>query len=84
MNLFSHCVLTASDERQAEAFRLLLDRRISHGLYPREINFRVYADPPGRVGSGGGTMYALSRLYTDIGYQPGLDAGDARTGQPLG
>ena len=39
MNLFSHYVLTASDESQAQAFRSLLDRRIRHGLYPREISF---------------------------------------------
>lgn len=76
MNLFSHCVLTASDERQAEAFRSLLSRRIRHGLYPREIAFHVYPDPPGRVGSGAGTLWALHRLYADIGYDP-LTGGDA-------
>jgi galactokinase/mevalonate kinase-like predicted kinase len=70
MNLFSHCVLTASDERQADVFRSLLERRISRGLYPREIAFHVYPDPPGRVGSGGGTMWALHRLYSEIGYTP--------------
>ena len=77
MNLFSHCVLTASDERQAEAFRSLLSRRIQHGLYPREIAFHVYPDPPGRVGSGAGTLWALHRLYQEIGYDPQTHAGSA-------
>ena len=70
MNLFSHCILTASDEVQAVAFRALLDRRIRHGLYPREISFHVYPDPPGRVGSGGGTLWALHRLYEELGLDP--------------
>ncbi len=79
MNLFTHCVLTASDEPQAAAFRALLDRRIDHGLYPREISFHVYADPPGRVGSGGGTLWALQCLYKDLGYDPEEATGDAPT-----
>jgi galactokinase/mevalonate kinase-like predicted kinase len=73
VNLFSHCILTASDEPQATAFRTLLDRRLAHGLYPREISFHVYPDPPGRVGSGGGTLWALHRLYQDLGLNPATD-----------
>lgn len=68
-----HCVITASDEHQAAAFRALLQRRLDHGLYPREIAFHVYPDPPGRVGSGAGTLWALHRLYTDLGISPGRD-----------
>ena len=60
MNIFDTCVITASDERQAEVFRALVARRLDAGLYPREVNFAVCADPPGgRVGSGGGTLWAL-------------------------
>ena len=77
MNLFSHCVLTASDEPQARAFRSLLDRRIRAGLYPREISFHVYPDPPGRVGSGGGTLWALHRLYEELGLDPRKNLGQA-------
>ncbi len=73
MTLFDHCVVSASSETQATAFRALLDRRIRHGLYPREIEFHVYADPPGRVGSGGGTLWALHRLYDDLGIDPLTD-----------
>mgnify|MGYP006267177429 CR=1 FL=1 len=81
MNLFSHCILTASDEAQAKAFRALLERRIAHGLYPREISFHVYPDPPGRVGSGGGTLWALHCLYRELGLDPSrlADAPDAPT-----
>ena len=63
MSIFDTCVITASDERQAEVFRALIARRIEAGLYPREIRFEVCADPPeGRVGSGGGTLRALRRM----------------------
>ncbi len=68
MSLFSTCIITASDENQAKVFRNLIERRRDKGLYPREIDFRVYADPPGgRVGSGGGSLWALDRWLTDLG-----------------
>lgn len=62
------CIITASDERQAGVFQNLLGRRLKRGLYPREIDFRVYSDPPaGRAGSGGGTLWALLSLLRDEG-----------------
>ena len=68
MQLFDYCVVTASTERQAEEFRRLIGRRLEHELYPREVEFRVYADPPaGRVGSGGGTLWALHTLMSESG-----------------
>lgn len=66
MNIFDICIVTASSPRQAEVFRSLLSARTSSGLYPREIDFRVYSDPQaGRVGSGGGTLCALRALLAD-------------------
>ena len=63
MHLFDTVLITAASERQAEAFRCLIGRRLEHGLYPRELAFEVVADPPGgRVGTGGGTLWALTRL----------------------
>jgi galactokinase/mevalonate kinase-like predicted kinase len=63
MPILDTCIITASDERQAEVFRKLLERRTERGLYPREIDFRIYSDPPtGRAGSGGGTIWALLNL----------------------
>ena len=63
MQLFDTVLITAASEPQAEAFRRLIARRQDHGLYPRELSFEVVADPPGgRVGTGGGTLWALARL----------------------
>jgi galactokinase/mevalonate kinase-like predicted kinase len=63
MRLFDTVVITASSERQAGAFRALLERRREQGLYPRELAFEVVPDPPaGRVGTGGSTLWALHRL----------------------
>jgi galactokinase/mevalonate kinase-like predicted kinase len=66
MYALSTCIITASTPGQAEEFRTLLQNRIDNGLYPREIDFRVYSDPrEGRVGSGGGTLLALVNLLED-------------------
>ncbi len=63
MQLFDIVLITAASERQAEAFRSLIARRQNAGLYPREIAFEVVADPAGgRVGTGGGTLWALAQL----------------------
>jgi galactokinase/mevalonate kinase-like predicted kinase len=71
MRMLSICVVTASRPAQAAVFRQLVERRLGAGLYPREIDFRVYSDPDGgRVGSGGGTLWALSRLLEDLGVEP--------------
>lgn len=57
------CVLTASDERQASMYRRQLDRRRECGLLPPRTRFMVIADPDGRrIGSGGATLRALSRI----------------------
>jgi fucokinase len=66
MKLFDICIITTSSERRADSFRRMIRNRYAHGVYPREIAFRVYADPPsGRIGSGGSTLITLSRLYRD-------------------
>ncbi len=76
MPIFDCCLITASDERQARVFRSLVEARRRAGLYPREIDFRVYADPPGgRVGSGGGTVWALSRYVEEAGAASVLGSG---------
>ena len=68
MRLFDTVLVTASSERQADAFRALLERRRTHGLYPRELAFEVVPDPPGgRVGTGGSTLWALARLVESRG-----------------
>src|SRR5512137_370117 len=63
MQLFDTVLVTASSEPQARAFRALIERRREHGLYPRELQFEVVADPPGgRAGTGGSTLWALHTL----------------------
>ncbi|HUW39937.1 MAG TPA: L-fucokinase [Rectinemataceae bacterium] len=86
MPIFDTCIITASGEKQARVFRQLIARRIERGLYPREIDFRVYADPPaGRVGSGGGTVWALACLLREEGLASGRGGlGGAPGGGPGG
>ena len=68
MPILDTCIITASDERQASVFKSMLQRRVQSGLYPKEIDFRVFSDPPaGRAGSGGGTLWALLCLLREEG-----------------
>src|SRR4030042_203118 len=59
--MFDACIIEAGTARQKRAFEGLLEKRRSRGLYPREIDFQVIADPEGgRVGSGGALLNVLS------------------------
>ncbi len=70
MNYPDCCIIVASNGHQAEQFERLIQKRIERSLYPCEIAFRVYADPEeGRVGSGGGTLHALDKLYREYGHR---------------
>eukprot|EP00928_Gymnodinium_smaydae_P017654 TRINITY_DN16756_c0_g1_i1.p1 TRINITY_DN16756_c0_g1~~TRINITY_DN16756_c0_g1_i1.p1 ORF type:complete len:599 (+),score=133.47 TRINITY_DN16756_c0_g1_i1:99-1895(+) len=63
---FDFCVVTASTPEMADLYRQLVRRRQDAGLYPRQLQFRFYSDPPrGRVGSGGGTLLALHELLKE-------------------
>ncbi len=74
MNLFDICIITASSPKQAKVFQALLERRKSAGLYPREIDFKVYSDPvKGRIGSGGGTLLAIHNLLKDYNIKDSLE-----------
>ncbi len=71
MSLFTTCLITVSTESRAQEYRTLIERRKSHGLYPAEIEFRVYNDPhTGKIGSGGAVLNAL---YKFINEKRGLD-----------
>ena len=57
------CVLTASDERQAEMYRSQLEWRREAGLLPHDMQTLVLPDPGGRrIGSGGATLNALAQV----------------------
>jgi fucokinase len=61
------CVLTASNDRQAEAYEAQLEARRESGLLPSETQFEVVADPDGlRIGSGGATLRVLSHLASKL------------------
>ncbi|MDO4740224.1 MAG: L-fucokinase [Eubacteriales bacterium] len=60
---WDYIILTASNERQAEGFRMQLEERRAAGLLPLHIRFAVLPDPEGRrVGSGGATLHVLRRI----------------------
>ncbi len=66
MNLFDICIITTSSRKQADIFKTLINNRQKHGLYPREIDFKVYSDPPkGRIGSGGSTVLSLNKIWKE-------------------
>ncbi len=61
------CVLTASNERQAEAYQAQLEARRESGLLPTDTQFEVIPDPDGlRIGSGGATLRVLSVLAQEL------------------
>ncbi len=56
-------VLTAANERQAEAYRYQLRVRDELGMLPDVTEFQVIPDPKGkRLGSGGATLHVLTQL----------------------
>lgn len=62
------CVLTASDDSQAEMMRRQIAWRRSQGLLPTGTQFHVIADPGGRrIGSGGATLRILAALSLPAG-----------------
>lgn len=57
---WDYIILTASNESQADAFRLQIQRRLKKGQLPDSTKYAVLADPEGkRVGSGGATFNVL-------------------------
>ena len=60
-------VITASNEEQANAYRIQIDHRKKNRTLPPHTNFIVIADPDGkRVGSGGATLNALLEIHNSI------------------
>lgn len=62
-----YCLITTTSNLQAQIFQSQISKRIEHGIYPKEIEFRVYADPKeSPIGNGGATLYALLRLLQEV------------------
>lgn len=65
---WDYVVLTASNEDQAESYRMQIDYRLQEKYLPSATKFVVLADPEGkRVGSGGATLNVLRYLVEDNG-----------------
>ena len=60
---WDYIVLTASDENQAENYRIQLDMRKKRGLLPAKTKFLVVPDKDNkRVGSGGATLSVIRKI----------------------
>lgn len=68
MPLWDYIILTASNESQAQSYRMQIQYRLDHGMLPKSIHYAVLPDPDGkRVGSGGATLNVLRYVYQDAG-----------------
>lgn len=68
MPLWDYVILTASNESQAQSYRMQIQYRLEHGMLPKSIHYAVLPDPDGkRVGSGGATLNVLRYIYEDAG-----------------
>ena len=68
MPLWDYVILTASNESQAQSYRMQIQYRLDHGMLPKSIHYAVLPDPDGkRVGSGGATLNVLRYVYQDAG-----------------
>jgi hypothetical protein len=61
---WDYLILTASNENQAQAFRMQIDHRLAKEALPMSAHYAVLADPDGkRIGSGGATLNALQYIH---------------------
>lgn len=68
MPLWDYVILTASNESQAQSYRMQIQYRLDHGMLPKSIHYAVLSDPDGkRVGSGGATLNVLRYIHQDAG-----------------
>lgn len=63
MPLWDYVILTASNESQAQSYRMQIQYRLDHGMLPKSIHYAVLPDPDGkRVGSGGATYIRMQEV----------------------
>lgn len=56
-------IITASNERQAETYRIQIEKRVSNNTWPINSKYMVVSDLDGeRIGSGGATFNVISEL----------------------
>ena len=62
--LWDYIILTASNESQAESYRMQIAYRLRKGMLPPGSHYAVLPDPDGqRVGSGGATLHVLRYVH---------------------
>lgn len=65
---WDYVILTASNEAQAEAYRIQIDHRLKHGQIPGNTKYAVIPDLNGqRVGSGGATLSCVKYVKEHCG-----------------
>ncbi|MBQ2974736.1 MAG: bifunctional fucokinase/L-fucose-1-P-guanylyltransferase [Clostridia bacterium] len=65
---WDYVILTASNESQAQAYRLQIERRLARGFLPETTKYVVLPDPDGkRVGSGGATFNVIKFIAEQCG-----------------
>ncbi|MBQ7942817.1 MAG: bifunctional fucokinase/L-fucose-1-P-guanylyltransferase [Lachnospiraceae bacterium] len=65
---WDYVILTASNEQQAEGFRMQIEERLNAGFLPKGTHFAVLPDPDGkRVGSGGATLNVIRYIAEQTG-----------------
>ncbi|MEI6521078.1 MAG: L-fucokinase, partial [bacterium] len=65
---WNYIILTASNEEQAESYRLQINQRLDDGQLPKSIHYYVLPDPgEKRVGSGGATLNAIKYVKEHAG-----------------
>lgn len=71
--LWDYCILTASNESQAESYRKQIEYRRRHHVLPEETHFAVIPDYEGkRIGSGGATLSVMKYIKDREGSFDGL------------
>lgn len=67
---WDYIVLTASNEAQADAFKMQIESRLSKNLLPSSTKYVYLPDPGGkRVGSGGATFNVIKYIMEEEGTQ---------------
>ena len=65
---WDYIILTASNEEQANTYRMQIEDRLKNGYLPKSVHYAVLPDPDGkRVGSGGATFNVLKYIKTHSG-----------------
>ena len=78
---WDYVVLTASNEEQAQSYRMQIQRRLERHLLPAATEYVVLSDPEGkRVGSGGATFNVLKYLAEQAEDKAQAGCGEATEG----